>query len=189
MQPNHGTIHVALPNAGQRQVAEHDCRRLLLILEELARGIEDWLGLVGLAEEQKARSGQAAVLAGREQVAGGIVRPDLDEVLLCGSEGLVAGGAVAEHRVGLTDVQHGQSGEDAAVVFGGGGRSMCERQSGLGVPDAVQGNVTLAQLGEGFADRVASLPRGGDGLVEEVIRGGVVATLGGIPDELSHQGG
>ena len=79
-------------------------------------------------------------------------------------------------------------GDDAAHGARYIGGALAGRKPGAGVLVPVERDHAHPQQGEPFGSPVPSATGGGDGLIEVGEGGGLVASLGGIPDELAHQG-
>ncbi|MEU5428360.1 hypothetical protein AB0H73_22610 [Streptomyces olivoreticuli] len=153
------------------------------------RGREDALGTAVLPEGEVARAREATDLGGGDEFGGcvGCVSPV--QVLLGLAESALALGGVAQRRVGLPGVEHGEPGQGMAGALG---RVRClegEIETFLGVAGSVQGDVAGTQEGVTFQSVVAKVAGDADALGVEGVGGRVVPPLGGVPDELAHEGG
>jgi hypothetical protein len=140
-----------------------------------------------LAEREVAGAGEAIELGLGEQMRGTVVLVDATELGVGVGECVFAVGSAAKHGVGLGGVQMAEAGEGVTAAGGRRGSRFGQRATGERVVLAVHGDVAVAKEAVRDGDGIAGSTRRGDGLLEVHARGRVVAALGGVPHELTHE--
>jgi hypothetical protein len=142
-------LDVALSDAGEGQVSEHDRLRLVTTLQAAGGEFQDRSGLGTVAEGEVAGAAHPLQPVGGEEAVAGIGGLHRLQVLFGGTEGRLARSPLTEHGVALADMQERQTWQGmAAAIAGEYARLLRQPEPGPRIVLAVEGHEALPQARE-----------------------------------------